>query len=96
MPGKSKHGKGKHPHYHRKIKARQRQAGTALPQTIAGNVTKSAIPVGASALTSPKAAASAAASTIYPRDYTISEIKRIGILTGIIAIILIVLYFTIS
>jgi len=96
MPGKSKRSKGKHPHYHRKNKARQRQAGTALPQTVAGNTPKPAVPVSVSASISPKAAAPAGASTIYPREYTISEIKRIGILTGIIAIILIVLYFTIS
>jgi hypothetical protein len=100
MPGKSKRGKGKHPHYHRKSKIRQRQDRAGLPQPVAGDVPKPGVPIVAKSSPAPKAApkgaASAAASTIYQRDYTLGELKRIGILTGIIFVILIVLYFILS
>lgn len=94
MPGKSKHGKGKHPHY-KKSKLRQRQAVSGLQQPAAQDVAKPTVPAAASVSPVPKApkAAHSAVSATIQRSYSLAEIKRIGILTGIIIVILIILYF---
>ena len=95
MPGKSKHGKGKHPHY-KKSKLRQRQAVSGLQQPVAQDVAKPTLPAAASVSPVPKtqkATAPSAVSATIQRSYSLAEIKRIGILTGIILVILIILYF---
>ena len=93
MPGKSRHGKGKHPHYSKKSKIRQRQAGAGLPQQAIASVPKTTAPI--SPQTTPKTAPPATTSTVqYPN--IINELKRIGILTGIIIIILIILSIVLS
>jgi hypothetical protein len=97
MPGKSRHGKGKHPHYSKKGKIRQRQvsagtpqpAGAGLPQPAAASIPKPAAP--ATAPRAPKASVSPAAAAIAYSSNVVSELKRIGILTGIIIVILIIL-----
>jgi hypothetical protein len=87
MPGKSRHGKGKHPHHSKKSKAIQRrQAGILQPQP--DSVT--AMPTAAVQAPVPTATATPKARTAqYP--YITSELRRIGILAGIILVILIVL-----
>jgi hypothetical protein len=98
MPGKSRRGKGKHPHYSKKSKIRQRQVGAGLPQPTgaglpqqaAASVPQPAAPVSAR----PVSKAAATTATIqYP---IVSELKRIGILTGIIIIILVILYIVLT
>jgi hypothetical protein len=99
MP-KSRHGKGKRYHYSKKSKALRRQGmpGTeptvlatapGIPETPRPVTTGAAPPVTKSAVSAVKAAAS-------PDPYIISEIRRIGILVGIIIVILVVLSFVLS
>ena len=94
MPGKSRHGKGKHAHHSKKSKAKQRY-GTITPQQYAvADTTMPAattgIPPSASAPTAPKTLKVAQ----YP--YITTELRRIGILAGIILVILIVLTLILS
>ena len=87
MPGKSRHGKGKHPHHSKKSKAIQRrQAGIVQQQP--DSVT--AMPAAAVQAPMPTATATPKARTAH-NPYIISELRRIGILAGIILVILIVL-----
>jgi hypothetical protein len=101
MPGKSRRGKGKHPHYSKKSKIRQRQVGAGLPQpTGAGlpqqaatSVPQPAAPVNARPVSKAAAPSATTATIQYP---IVSELKRIGILTGIIIIILVILYIVLT
>ena len=97
MPGKSRHGKGKHPHYSKKSKALRRQGTTAMPQAAAGmpDIPKQAAPVTAPPVPRTTAVAPAK-TTINQYPYITSELRRIAILAGIIIIILIVLSITLS
>lgn len=89
MPGKSRHGKGKHLHHARIIKARQPQgAAVSQPQAVAGTPQPAAP---RSLRPSASAPASAAVSRVPQYPYVTRELRRIGILTGIILVILIVL-----
>jgi hypothetical protein len=101
MPGKSRHGKGKHPRYSKKSKIRQRQAsagtpptGAGLPQQANASISKSAAP--AAATPAPKASVRPAIVTTAQYTDIVGELKRIGILTGIIIVILIILYIVLS
>lgn len=87
MPGKSRHGKGKHPHRSKKSKAIKRQASTYLQQQATAEAPEHAAPVRTEP--APKAASPAVTTPRYP--YVAGELKRIGILAGIIIVILIVL-----
>jgi hypothetical protein len=91
MPAKSKHGRGKHPHNSKRNKIRQRQAVAGLQPQAAQDVAKPAVPVRASVSPAAKATSTVAASTTVERSYILGEIKRIGILTGITIIILVIL-----
>jgi len=91
MPGKSRHGKGKHPHHSKKSKAIRRQAGISLQQQATSVAPKPAAPV-----ESPPAP-KAEAAIITPRyPYVAGELKRIGILAGIMIVLLIVLSIVLS
>jgi len=89
MPGKSRHGKGKHPHHSKKSKAMMRQAGTRLQQQATAVAPKPAESVKAPGV--PKADATSEAVTTLRYPYVAGELKRIGILAGIIIVVLIVL-----
>lgn len=95
MPGKSRHGKGKNPHHSKKSKAMMRQASTPLQQQAAAVAPKPVESVEAQtapkADTTPKSVTTpeAVATPRYP--YVTGELKRIGILAGIIIVVLIVL-----
>ncbi len=98
MPAKSKHGRGKHSHHKKKDKFRQVQAGTDLTQQTSDNIsataaTLNAVPV-AKAPVQKKASSSAALPLHY--EFIAGDLKRIGILTGIIVVLLIVAYFIFS
>ncbi len=88
MPGKSRHGKGKHSQLSRKRKDRQHFVAATQPPVTAQtpNITPLAGKV------APRAnvpAPSAPVTANYP--YIGTELLRIGILTGIILVILFVL-----
>ncbi len=92
MP-KSRHGKGKHPHSSKKSKAKERQSAlTQRPAVMAVRKPEAAIEI------PPEPAVTAAPAKVmapqYP--YFVDELKRIGILAGIILVILIVLSITLS
>jgi len=88
MPGKSRHGKGKHPHHSKKSKAIQRRQAGVIQQQPDSATAAPAAPVQPAPV--PTAAATPKVRTAqYP--YITSELRRIGILAGIILVILIVL-----
>jgi hypothetical protein len=89
MPAKSRRGKGKHPHLSKKKKAMIRQVSTPLQQQAATVAPKPAVSVKAPAAPKPDATPEVATAIRYP--YVAEELKRIGILAGIVIVILIVL-----
>ncbi len=89
MPGKSRHGKGKHPHHSKKSKAIRRQTTMPSQQQATAVAPEPTAPV--KAPPAPKAAAASAAVTAPRYPYVVGELKRIGILAGIIIVVLIVL-----
>jgi len=94
MPGKSRHGKGKHPHHSKKSKAKLRHSAMSLQQPIAADTTQ---PV-ATTITPPssRVPTSPAKPRIAQYPYITTELRRIGILAGIILVILIVLALVLS
>ncbi|OGO19142.1 MAG: hypothetical protein A2144_06025 [Chloroflexi bacterium RBG_16_50_9] len=89
MPGKSRHVKGKHQQHSRKSKFKQRH-GTAVPQQPAA----SGVPAPAATTSAPspaKAPPLTATPAASQYRYVIAEMRRIGILSAIILVILIVL-----
>lgn len=94
MP-KSKHGRGKHPHIKKRGKMRQMPAGTEGTRPAADNIAMAAAPANVKpAPPAPFPKKSAATSAALPIHYEFisGDLKRIGVLAGIIFIILIVLY----
>jgi hypothetical protein len=93
MPGKSRHGKGKR--YQSSKKRNIPRPNTVAQPTAATSVapkpaaTVPMAPVG-------KAADSPASAKANHYDYVTGDLRRIGILTGIIIVILIVLYFALT
>jgi len=94
MPGKSRHDKRKHPHHSKKSKARQRHGAMPLQQQAVAETPQPAATI--SRLPSSKAPASPAASRVAQHPYITTELRRIGILAGIILVILIVLALVLS
>ena len=89
MPGKPRHGKGKHIHLSKKSRARQRQSTTPLPQPAADNTPQPAAVT--STPSPPRVPASPARLKTAQYPYITTELRRIGILAGIILAILVVL-----
>lgn len=89
MPGKSKHGRGKHPH---RNKVRQQPQGTGLEQQ-AGQVSPklAAVPARVGSPPGTRAAATITAMAAMEQSHVVGDIKRIGILTGITIVVLIIL-----
>jgi len=89
MPGKSRHGKGKQ-YQSKKSKAKQRHASMAPHQQVAAAAPQPATPPREPAATTNEPAAPVTkAVSRYP--YISSELRRIGILAGIIIVVLIIL-----
>ncbi len=90
MPGKSRHGKGKH--YSKKSRAMMRQ-GTApavsSASAAAQESTRAAAPVVSAP--APRASVVTAKAIGNPYPFIASELRRIGLLAGIIIVILVVL-----
>ena len=98
MPAKSKHGRGKHYHHKKKSNFRSVEAGTGLTQETSGDISKASAPSStapvAKAPVQKKALTSAALPLHY--EFIAGDLKRIGILTGIIVVLLIVAYYIFS
>jgi hypothetical protein len=102
MPGKSKHGKRKHFRPSKKSKSLLRQDTAASPATGAAVAARPAATAPARPATSAPAAPAVKAAP--PRAsvktdqyaYVPGDLRRIGMLSGIIIVILFVLYFTLS
>ncbi|MGD1118755.1 MAG: hypothetical protein ABR886_04645 [Dehalococcoidales bacterium] len=99
MPAKSKHGRGKHPHRN-KVRQQPQMAATGQPvpaaQPLQAGQTAPAKPAAAPiarAGGSParKAAANVSAIATMDRSLIVGELKFIGILTGIVVIVMIIL-----
>ncbi len=93
MPGKSRHGKGKRYQYSKKRNI-PRQNTVATPTAATAVAPKPA----ATIQTAPvgKVAASPASAKANQYAYVPGDLRRIGILTGIIIVIIIVLYFALT
>jgi hypothetical protein len=94
MPGKLRHGKGKHPHHSKKSKAKQRYGTMALQQPTAADTPQPVTTIGAPP--SLRAPTSPATPRTAQYPYITTELRRIGILAGIILVILIVLALVLS
>lgn len=92
MPAKSRNVKGKHPHHSKKSKAIQRQGMVSVKQETAVAASPSAVTAATAPL--PRAVSGKSAALQYP--YIMQELRRIGILAGIILVVLIVLAIILS
>ena len=95
MSAKSKHSRGKHHRGKKKSKFRQMQPRTDLPQETSVNIDQTGAqlpaPPPVKAHVSKKASASAALPLHY--EFISGDLKRIGILTGVIVALLIGAYY---
>ena len=96
MPGKSRHDKGKRPSQSKKSKAMQRSAAGIVQQPAAAQTPKLIAPGVVSAPSSGSRQKPSAAPSVARYPYVTAELRRIGILAGIIVIILIVLALVLS
>jgi len=98
LPAKSKHSRGKRHRSKKKSKFRQAQPAAGLPQETSGNIARESAPVAAAPLVKAPVQKKASASAALPLHYEFinSDLKRIGILTGIIIVLLIVAYYIIA
>jgi hypothetical protein len=92
MPGKSKHGKGKRYQQNKKTQYIQRQDNIA--SAVSTDTPKTAAPI--RTVQTQKSPTAGAAAKTRQYAYIPGDLRRIGILTGIIVVILIVLYFILS
>ena len=96
MLGRTRRSKGKHSLQSKKSKAKQRTAAIASQQQVVAQIQKPAAPTSVTA-SSIKVPVSTPTSRIVRRyPYITAELRRIGILAGIIIIILIVLALVLS
>jgi len=95
MPGKSRHGKGKHPSQSKRRRERQRYAATSAHQQEAAQAPKPAAPADIPAPPT-RVPTPPMASPVAQYPYIAAELRRIGILAGIMLVILIVLAFVLS
>ena len=90
MPNKSRHGKRKHSTLSKRRKERQRSLATTTRQPETAQVS---MPTSSTGKVNSKTSVQAPSATPATDDYAYvtAELKRIGILTGVILVILIVL-----
>jgi len=95
MPGKSRHGRGKHPSRSKRKKGKQRFSTAVIQQQAVAETPKPVVP--------PRVAApSASAPTPMPvltavrHPYILAELRGISILAGVILAILVVLVLVLS
>ena len=96
MPDKSQHGKGKHHSQSKKRREKQRYTTTIAHQPIAAQTSKPTVPTGMSTPSASISTLLRAHSVIAQHPHITTELRRIGILAGIILAILIVLALVLS
>ena len=95
MPDKSQHRKGKHPAHSKKSKAKQRYAAMSAQPQVAAQIPKPAAPASMPApSTTVRTKLAKTGTAKYP--YITTELRRIGILAGIMLALLIVLALVLS
>ena len=95
MPGKSRHGKRKHSFQGKKKKGRRGPPGIVAQQQAAIQIDKPVAPPKVAApSTSAPTPMPVLAAVRYP--YILTELRRIGILAGIMLVILVVLALVLS
>jgi hypothetical protein len=96
MPGKYRQGKGKHTRSTKKAKTLQRQGRAPI---VPAATSSGGTPAPAAVVAPPPAPRAPAATDktiINPYPYVGSELRRIALLAGIVIVILVVLFLTIS
>ncbi len=93
MPSKSRSSKGKHPHKSKKSKAIQRQEATRMQPH---RVVDSSRPAAVDTKSAVEAALPVEKTQTIQYPFIINELRRIGILAGIILVILIILALILS
>lgn len=88
MPKKSRHGKGRRPQYRNNIR-QQQGASQAIQNAVAAPGTPAPAAAKIPAPSKGQSGSTAATAAQYP--YFTSELKKIGIISGIIIIILVIL-----
>lgn len=92
MPSKSKHGRGKH---RKKSKFKQVRPVAGMPQQAPENLDRADAPVASPPPVKTHVSKKASAAAALPLHYEFigGDLKRIGILTGIIVVLLILAYY---
>jgi len=93
MSGKSRHSRRKRFSQNKKRKGRQSSPGAVVPQQAGIQTDEPAAPAQVAA---PSASAPVPAPTAAQYPYILAELRRIGILAGIVLVILIVLALVLS
>ena len=95
MPGKSRHGKGKH-----SVRSKKKRIGRGSLATVSQQLPVSQTPEAVHRAevpaTSPSAPTPVATVTVTRYPYIVTELRRIGILAGITLVILVVLALVLS
>jgi hypothetical protein len=94
MPGKSKHGKGKRYRASKKSKSLLRKDTVTSPAPAATAAAKPSAPIPATPAV--KAATAPAGVISSQHAYVPGDLRRIGVLSAIVIVILFVLYFVLS
>ena len=93
MPGKSRHGRKKHLPQGKKRKGRQSSPGAVASQQAEIQADKPAAP---DQVAAPSAGTPVPVPTAARYPYILAELRRIGILAGVVLVILIVLTIVLS
>jgi len=95
MPGKSRYGKGKHPVRSKRKRGEHSSVARAAQQSPVSQ-TGEPIPQPEVSVPSPSTLAPSATVATAHYPYIVTELRRIGILAGIILVILVVLALVLS
>ena len=90
MPGKPRHGKSKHPVRSKRRKSTRGSSAIAAQQPPVSQTYQS-VPQPEVSVPLPSVSAPAATVTTARYPYIVTELRRIGILTGVMLVILVVL-----
>jgi hypothetical protein len=95
LSAKSKHGRGKHHRGKKKSKFRQVQPVASVPQETSVNTAQPSAPLATAPAVKAHVPKKASTSAALPMHYEFisGDLKRIGILTGIVVVLLIVAYY---
>jgi hypothetical protein len=94
MPAKSKHGKGKHHHQSRRSKAIQRQNSSAIKQNAVDETQVPTDGLDIPPVTKVRTEPVKVKTMQYP--FIVNELRKVGILAGIILVVLIILAIILS